>query len=155
MYIVREFPTDTFTELMRNEAIIVGEVTHPWQITELWSDDELAAINLYRVPQVALGTQDTITSYSFSRVDGVVTQIAVIATVPRVVSPRQIRLALSAIGQRAAVEAYVDAADITVQDSWHYTVEFYEDNPLILACMTALGKTEDDLKALFDIALGL
>jgi hypothetical protein len=71
------------------------------------------------------------------------------------VSPRQIRLALSAIGLRQQVEDYVNAHDITVQDSWHYTTEFDRNHPLIAACAAALGKTDADLDALFALAATL
>lgn len=74
---------------------------------------------------------------------------------PPIVSPRQIRLALTQIGLRQHVEDYVDAQDITVQDSWHYTTEFERTNPLILACAQALGKSDADLDALFALAATL
>jgi hypothetical protein len=77
------------------------------------------------------------------------------AAPPPVVSPRQIRLALTQIGLRQQVEDYVDAQDITVQDSWHYTTEFERTNPLILACAQALGKSDTDLDALFALAATL
>lgn len=75
--------------------------------------------------------------------------------IPQPVTPRQIRLALSAIGLRDAVEAYVNAADITVQDNWHYASEFVRDNALINGAATALGKTSADIDNLFALALTL
>ncbi len=69
-----------------------------------------------------------------------------------VVTPRQIRLALTQLGLRTAVEAYIAAASQDVKDSWDYSMQFEIDHPLIVACMAALGKTEDDLKALFNLA---
>ena len=68
------------------------------------------------------------------------------------VSPRQIRLALTQIGLRQQVEDYVNAASISVQDSWHYSTSFLITDPMIAACMAALGKTQADLNNLFTLA---
>lgn len=71
---------------------------------------------------------------------------------PLSVSPRQIRLALTQLGLRAQVEAFVAAADQTTKDNWDYASEFVFDNPLVDTCMTALGKTDADKLALFQLA---
>jgi hypothetical protein len=71
------------------------------------------------------------------------------------VTPRQIRLALSMIGLRQQVEDYVNAQDITVQDSWHYSTMFERNNPLMIACKDFLEKTEEDLDELFILAASL
>lgn len=72
--------------------------------------------------------------------------------VPQSVTPRQIRLALHQIGLRQQVEDYVNSQDITVQDSWNFATTIERTNPLILACKTALGKTDGELDQLFIIA---
>jgi hypothetical protein len=85
-------------------------------------------------------------------------QIAAFAPVPVIpssVSPRQIRLALTQIGLRAQVEAFVASADQTTKDSWDYATEFLISDPLVDGCMTALGKAEADKVALFQLAATL
>lgn len=71
---------------------------------------------------------------------------------PAIVTPRQLRLALTKFGMRQAVEDYVNTQDITVKDSWEYSSQFERTHPLILAAAAALGKAEADLDALFDLA---
>ncbi|WFU52294.1 hypothetical protein QA639_21545 [Bradyrhizobium pachyrhizi] len=75
--------------------------------------------------------------------------------VPQSVTPRQIRLALYQIGLRQAVEDYVNSQDITVQDSWNYATQIERTNPLILACKSALGKTDEELDQLFILAASI
>lgn len=74
---------------------------------------------------------------------------------PVKVTPRQIRLALSQLGLRSAVEDYVAAADQAVKDSWEYTTEFDRNHPLIAAAAQALNKTDAEIDALFSLAATL
>lgn len=70
-------------------------------------------------------------------------------------SPRQLRLALNQLGLRDAVEAYVAAASQDVKDSWEYTTEFTRTHPLLVAAGAGLGKTEQEIDALFQLARAL
>lgn len=74
---------------------------------------------------------------------------------PISVTPWQIRKALNAVGLRASVEAAVAAADQTTQDAWQYATEFRRDNPLVNGVALALGKTEAELDAVFNLAVTL
>jgi hypothetical protein len=69
------------------------------------------------------------------------------------VTPWQIRKALNALGLRAAVEAAVKASDQNTQDAWQYATEFRRDNPLVTNIGLALGKTSEEVDALFELAL--
>jgi hypothetical protein len=71
------------------------------------------------------------------------------------VSPRQIRLALNALNLRETVDAYVAAAGQDTKDSWEYATQIDRDNPLIAACAAALGKSEEEIDALFELAASL
>ena len=71
------------------------------------------------------------------------------------VTPWQIRKALNATGLRAAVEAAVLASDLTTQDAWQYATEFVRTDPLVVGLSLALGKTEAELDAVFNLALAL
>ena len=151
--VVVENPSNTFTELrFGNDIVDSNGVLHSWQVTDLWSDADLAAINIYRVPTQPVPANTAVTSYTFQRINGVVTQVLTTTPVPRIVSPRQIRLAMNVLGLRTTIETWVKSQSQSVQDSWDYTTEFIENNPLIIACMTAIGKTQADLTALFDFA---
>jgi hypothetical protein len=80
---------------------------------------------------------------------------APVPVIPSSVSPRQIRLALTQVGLRAQVEAFVASSDQTTKDSWDYATEFLISDPLVDGCMTALGKAEADKVALFQLAATL
>lgn len=70
-------------------------------------------------------------------------------------TPRQIRLALSAFGLRQAVEDYVNAQPIEVQDNWQYASVFLRDNAIILAGQAALGLTDEQIDGFFQTAMAL
>lgn len=71
------------------------------------------------------------------------------------VTPWQIRKALNQLGLRASVEAAVAASSQEVKDGWEFASEFRSDNELIAQLCTALGKTEAERLALFQLAATL
>ena len=76
-------------------------------------------------------------------------------TVPQIVSPRQIRLAMTQTGIRSNVEAAVNAASQEVQDTYHYATEFRRDDPLIPPLAKQLGITDAQLDQLWSLAATL
>lgn len=73
-----------------------------------------------------------------------------------VVTPWQMRKALNIVGLRDAVEAAVTASDNRdIKDGWGFATSFESTNPLILSMGTALGKSADDMYALFQLAATL
>ena len=64
----------------------------------------------------------------------------------------QIRKALNQMGLREAVEAAVAAGSQDAKDAWQYANEFERTHPLIESFAQALGKSDEDIDALF--ALG-
>lgn len=64
----------------------------------------------------------------------------------------QFKLALTAMGLRDAVESAIAAADYDMRDMWQATT-FRRLNPRIIAMATELGKTAEEIDALFDLAL--
>jgi hypothetical protein len=158
MFVVVETKLNQFAELTPGETIVSADgVQHPWQITSLWSDDELEFINVYRVSPTPVPDGKLSTDFTFARdASGVVRQVHTLVDAPvPPVTPRQIRLALSQMGLRQAVETYVQQQDITVQDSWTYASEFLRDNELIIAAARALNKSDADLDGLFALARSL
>lgn len=140
-----------FEEVQPGSSILADDILHPWQITELWPDADLALIGLYRVPLADIPAGYTMRGYSFARnAGGAVEMVAQLAPLP--VTPRQIRLALSQIGLRKEIEDWVDTQDIIVKDSWTFATEFDRYHPLVVSACTAVGKTDEDLDALFALA---
>lgn len=68
-----------------------------------------------------------------------------VVVVPQVVSPKQIRLALSRAGLRDAVEAALATMDRDTRDIWEFSSEIHRDNPLVVAMGQALGADLDQL----------
>lgn len=153
MYVVQETAPDVFVELAPHKSFTVGDTLHPWQVVELWSDADLAAIGVYRVPYIETPAGKGLTSYSFARIGGEVVAVPVFADLPKSnPSARQLRLALNALGLRQAVEDFVAAAGQNVKDSWEYSTEFERNHPFVTAAKEALQKTDAELDALFDLA---
>lgn len=75
-----------------------------------------------------------------------------IVKVPVVASAAQIRMALTRIGLRSQIEAYVTSADQDTKDLWGFATEFPRDNGMIAAAAAALGQTPEQVDALFDLA---
>jgi hypothetical protein len=74
---------------------------------------------------------------------------------PIVVTPRQIRLALNQLGLRAAVESYVAAADQDTKDTWEFATEFERENSMVAIAAEAMGKSPEEVDALFALAKSL
>lgn len=73
-----------------------------------------------------------------------------------VVSARQIRLALRQLALRTVVEAWVaQSGDPVLQDTWEYSSEFYSNHPFAEAAGVALGKSPEEVYAVFQLAAGL
>lgn len=75
--------------------------------------------------------------------------------VPASVTPRQIRLALTHAGLRSTVEAAVAESDQATKDTWQFSTEILRNNPMLMAMAAMLGKTDEEMDALFILAGGL
>lgn len=82
-------------------------------------------------------------------------EAARVAAVPKTVSPRQIRQALTRAGLRASVEAAVAAGDQDLQDWWEFATEFQRGNTHVAAMATALDVTSRQLDDLWTLAASL
>jgi hypothetical protein len=72
--------------------------------------------------------------------------------VPRAVTPRQIRIALTHVGLRDTVESFVAQASRDVQDVWEFSVEVQRQNPILLQMMPLLGLSSQQIDDLFILA---
>lgn len=82
-------------------------------------------------------------------------EAARIAAVPKIVSPRQIRQALTRAGLRTSVESAVAAGDQDIQDWWKFATSFDRHNSHVLAMAQALGVTDLQLDDLWTLAASL
>lgn len=67
--------------------------------------------------------------------------------------PLQFRKALRAAGLHAEAVAYVANADEETQEAWEYAGEFRRLDQFILSAQVAMGKTDDEVDTLFQLAL--
>jgi len=74
------------------------------------------------------------------------------APVPQSVTPLQMRRALRATGLKATVDAALAAASDEVREEWEYATEILRDNATLEAMGHALGKTDAEIDALFQLA---
>lgn len=74
---------------------------------------------------------------------------------PLVVSPRQIRQALTFCGQREVVESGVAAADQDTKDWWEFATQFEENHPRVVAMCQQLAISDEDRHAVFVKAAAL
>ena len=66
-----------------------------------------------------------------------------------------IRRALTQLGLRAAVEAAIAQADQDQKDMWNYATEFKRTHPIVNSLAASLGKTPEEIDALFSLANSL
>lgn len=85
----------------------------------------------------------------------VIEEMPVVPPLPLVVSPRQIRQALTASGMRSAVEAGVAAADQDTIDWYERSNPFEENHPKLIAMCQALGITDAQRHDVFVLAATL
>ena len=67
----------------------------------------------------------------------------------------QFRKALRQLGKMDAVKAYVEQADEETQEAWEYATEFRRLDPFIVQGMAALGVSDEDVDAVFELAVTL
>lgn len=74
---------------------------------------------------------------------------------PIIVTPRQIRQALTRFNLRTQVESAVAAGDQDVKDWWEFATQVEENHPMVVGMATALNVSESDLHDLFVLAKSL
>jgi hypothetical protein len=78
--------------------------------------------------------------------------VAARAPAPIIVSAASLRRALAAKGWLASVRAAVAGADVLTQELWTAASMFPIDDPMVAAVAAAIGKTPDDVLAVFQLA---
>ncbi len=72
--------------------------------------------------------------------------------IPKSISPRQIRQALTRVGLRNAVELAVSSGDQDTKDWWEFSTEFLRDHSEVLKVQQGLGKTDDEVDSIWKLA---
>lgn len=67
--------------------------------------------------------------------------------------PLQLRRALRASGLLDSVKSYLETADEEVIEAWEYATKVNRNDPFVLAVGQLLNKTEEEIDALFQLAL--
>ena len=67
----------------------------------------------------------------------------------------QFRKALRQLGKMDAVKSYVEQADEETQEAWEYATSFMRLDPFIVGGMAALGVSDEDVDAVFGLAITL
>ena len=65
----------------------------------------------------------------------------------------QFRKALRQLGKMDAVKSYVEQADEETQEAWEYATEFKRLDPFIVGGMAALGVSDAEVDAVFELAV--
>ena len=90
-----------------------------------------------------------------SVIDGLLVKRTFVTQIPKSVSPRQIRQALTRAGLRASVEAAVAAGDQDIKDWYEFATDFERSNPVVASLGAALNVSDEQLDALWILAEAL
>lgn len=108
MFIVQMNGPNDFVEL-RPSTIVAGGMKHPWQITTVWSDEQLREIGVFRVEPAMPSEGQIITEYHFelqgSKVVQVIDETRPIEVEFPIISDRQFYQAIAMKGLISKDEA--------------------------------------------------
>lgn len=65
------------------------------------------------------------------------------------ISPRQIRMALTRLNLRAAVEEAVAGGEQDIKDWWEFSTIYERNHPVVISMSTALGATEQQMDGIW------
>jgi hypothetical protein len=85
MLVVREMAPGEFDEVMPGSSFIGSDgALHGWQCIELWTEQDLNAVGVYRVEPAPVPTdpKDVINGYHFEKRDGVFIQVLDVTVAP-------------------------------------------------------------------------
>jgi hypothetical protein len=136
-------------------------VQHSRDVLRLWTEAELAAIDVYPVTDEAVPDGHVVTGSSLHWDGQTVTRVftsepAPPPPVPEIVSRFQARAALMIAGKLADAEAAVAASnDPLTQLAWAEAVEWKRSSPALNGLAEAIGMTQADVDELFRTAASI
>jgi hypothetical protein len=161
-HIVREVAPNVFTEVPIGASITVGDTLHPWQVTECWSDAELATIGIYRVAPITVPKGKHLLSFTFERSADDVIAVGAFEDIPVsepytgaiIVDASSAKLVLDDDGLYAAVADICESHPVTaVRIFWESANTWAEDNPYVLAIGTEFNLSAEAIHSMFQRAL--
>ena len=152
----------TFREWDGREKI--GAVSYQPNIGDLWSDEDLAAIGLYKPAVPAVPPGKVVASKSVQRVNGVVTFVYVLESVPLADLNRiQFEFMVEKLQIGPAIEAAIEAmpvgteleqnAKIMARVLYRSGQKFERSHPLFTELAPAVGFTLEQIDAAWTMAL--
>jgi hypothetical protein len=132
-------PLGFYTENIANEFVVV-----PDEVLDGWSNASGAWLAPVPPPEP--------TVEEIAAREAAAAESARLAAVPREISPRQIRQALTALGLRDQVESAVAASSTDIKDWWEFSTSVERDNEHVIGMAAKLGVTDRQLDDLFTLA---
>lgn len=124
--------TETATEVAASDIIYPKQTIEGYQIVDVDAPDDFS-------------------SNCYEYLDGVIVkkQVNEVVPVPQSITPRQIRLALTAMGLRATVEDYITASSGDLKDWYEYSLSFDRTCPSVDQVGAELGVPSSVIDALW------
>lgn len=155
---------DQIKEVPIGASIQFEGVQHPWQVTELWSDADLAAINVFRVPEPTIPEGKMATGEYWFQWDGDrVVKVFDLVDIPVEPEPAPIPIVVAASSAKLVLDddgLYQQVEDIcrnhpvrAVRIFWESANTWSEDNPYVQAIGVELGLSDETVHAMFERAL--
>lgn len=142
----------------------IGDVSYQPNIGDLWTDDELAAIGLYRPIEPEIPTGKVVAGSTVQRVNGVVTFVYTLESVPLADLNRiQFEFMIEKLGLDAGIKAAIAAmpdgteveqnAKILALVLYRSGQRFERSHPLFTELAPAVGVTSEQIDAAWIVAL--
>jgi len=139
-------------KMIRGPWVDANGTQYPAGWVEGATPGQLAEIGVVAADDIPVPEHDPATHQPVQNDDGTWALIELPPAPLPVVSPRQIRQALTRINLRAQVEAAVTAGSQDLKDWWEYSTEFRRDNPLVEGMAQGLGVTSGQVDDLWRLA---
>lgn len=152
MIAVQETAPGVFTEIARGMSFEASGVLHPWQVAELWSDEDLAAIGVYRVEPAEIPPYKAVTNTSYERDEtSKVIQVLTLEDAPiESVSASSAKLVLDDDGIYEAVETIcVDHPVLAVRIYWTTAATWERGNPYVQAIGMEMELSDEQMDDMF------
>ena len=134
--------------------------TNSVEVTWVESDDPGVAVRCHSYADVQMGAMRADLGDDVGRYEDLIALVEanIKPVVPEpppilIATKYKFRMALLNIGLLDDIESFIAATeDKAVKIAWQYADEYRTDDPLVLGMGYALGKTDDEIRAVFELA---
>lgn len=144
----------------------LGDITYQPNIGDLWTDEDLAALNLYKPVEPEVPPGKVVVGRTVQRVNGVVTFVYTLESVPLADLNRvQFRFMVKKLGVASAIQAAIEAmpsdteeeenAKIMAETLWEDGQRFERSHPLFTTLAPSVGLTDEQVDAAWAAALAV